>query len=109
MNNMAEISIGLESTVIERVKFILHSHPEVERAIIYGSRAKGNFKPFSDIDITLMGSNLNLTVQQKIENQLDDLLLPYKFDLSIFDQINNEDLISHINRVGIELYNSSNR
>jgi predicted nucleotidyltransferase len=100
----ATLKIGIEPEVIKRVRSVLKSHPEVTRAVLFGSRAKGNFKPFSDIDITLMGDGLTLTIQQKIENEIDDLLLPYKFDLSIFHQIKNQDLVDHINRVGKILY-----
>jgi len=95
-----EINTGLKIFEIEKIHSILKLHPEVEEAIIYGSRAKGNFKPYSDIDLTLIGSNLTLTIQQKIENELDDLLLPYKFDFSIYDHIHNQDLKNHIDRVG---------
>jgi predicted nucleotidyltransferase len=75
--------------------------------VIYGSRAKGTFKPASDIDLTLLGEKLNLTIQYKIENDLDDLMLPYLFDISIFNQISNTDLVEHINRVGIVFFERS--
>ena len=64
----------------------------------------GNYKPGSDIDITIKGENLNLDVINKIDLVLDDLLLPYTFDISIFTQINNPSLVDHINRVGIVFY-----
>ncbi|GHT35016.1 hypothetical protein AGMMS49574_23530 [Bacteroidia bacterium] len=95
---------GLKETDIEQIREVLASYSEVEQAILYGSRAKGNFKPASDIDLTLKGNLLNLTIQYKIENDLDDLLLPYKMDISIFHQISNPDLVDHINRVGQVLY-----
>lgn len=101
---MSNLNIGLEAQTIEKVRALLSLHPEVKRAILYGSRAKGNFKPFSDVDLTLVGPDLNLTIQQKIENELDDLLLPYKFDLSIYHHIQNEELIDHIARVGKDFY-----
>ncbi len=47
---------------------------------------------------------MNLSTLLKIENELDDLLLPYKIDLSIFHKIEDLDLIEHINRVGIVFY-----
>jgi len=71
---------------------------------LYGSRAKGNFKNGSDIDLTLKGDNISLTVLNSIVNQIDDLLLPYSFDLSIFNKITNPDLIEHISRVGLVFY-----
>jgi predicted nucleotidyltransferase len=72
---------------------------EIEGAVLYGSRAKGNFKPGSDIDMVLKGLELNLKLLNKISIDLDDLLLPYTFDLSLYHQINNPDLIDHIKRV----------
>jgi len=95
---------GLKDAHIELIRSVFRRHPSVESAIIYGSRAKGNFKNGSDIDLTLQGSILDLTILMKIEDELDDLLLPYKIDLSIFEKIENPDLVDHINRVGIEFY-----
>ena len=85
---------------MERIQTVLKNHQFVEQVIIYGSRAKGNYKPYSDIDITLVGPNIDLTLQNKIENDLDDLLLPYKFDVSVYYKILNKDLVDHINRIG---------
>lgn len=67
--------------------------------MIYGSRAKGNFLYNSDIDLSLLGA-ISYNDLLKIEMQLDDLLLPYKIDLSVFEKIENEDLKEHIRRVG---------
>jgi len=83
---------------------LLLPYPEVEQVILYGSRAKSTYKTDSDIDLTLKGSDLNLTVINNISNEIDDLLLPYSFDISIFSQISNATLVDHINRVGIVSY-----
>ena len=77
---------GLKDETIVNIQNVFSSFPEVERAILYGSRAKGNFKQSSDIDITIVGSDLNLNVLNQIEWQLDDLLLPYTFD-TIFNVV----------------------
>ena len=77
---------------------------EVEKAMLYGSRAKGTYRPGSDIDLTLMGPGLNLKTLFRIETELDDLLLPYKIDLSIFDHIDNPGLVDHIRRMGKVFY-----
>jgi predicted nucleotidyltransferase len=82
----------------------LEQFPAVEKAVIYGSRAKGNFKPSSDIDIALKGNGLNLRLLSRIILKLDDLLLPYKFDLSIYNHIANAELLAHIDRVGQTLW-----
>jgi type I restriction enzyme S subunit len=91
---------GLKKETIEAIRKVLARYSEVEKAILYGSRAKGNYRPGSDIDLTLIGEKLNLSTLQKIENELDDLLLPYKIDLSLHKQIQNKDLLEHIERVG---------
>lgn len=78
---------------------------EVQKAILYGSRALGRYRPGSDIDLTLVGP-LDLQTLNRISLALDDLLLPYVIDLSIFSQIDNDRLREHIERVGVEFYSS---
>lgn len=104
-NNM---KYGLKKKNIEKIKNIFAKHKEIESVILYGSRAKGNYRPGSDVDLTLRGENINLSLLNKISIDLDDLLLPYTFDLSIFDHITNSDLLEHIERVGLVFYEKSN-
>lgn len=95
---------GLEEKVIEKINFVFASFPKIHKVIIYGSRAKGNYREGSDIDLTLIGEGLDLSVLNAVDTKLDDLLLPYLFDISIFEQITNSDLVNHINRVGKLMY-----
>lgn len=92
---------GLSDKAVESIRNVLSSFPKVDKAILYGSRAMGNFHPGSDIDLTIMGNDLTLTDLNSISLKLDDLLLPYTFDISIFHYISNNNLIDHINRVGV--------
>ena len=102
MNNPQ--SFGLPDTTIFSLQGVLEKHPEVEAAILYGSRALGTFRMNSDIDLTLLGNKLTLSQLFLIESQIDDLLLPYKVDLSIKHQIDNPQLLDHIDRVGVIFY-----
>jgi predicted nucleotidyltransferase len=95
---------GLKEQHINAINSVFLIYPQIKKAILYGSRAKGNYRNGSDIDITLIGDDLDLTILFKIETKLDDLLLPYKIDLSIFHQIENTDLIEHIQRVGKDFF-----
>lgn len=95
---------GLSEDTLARIHEVLAAHPEVEKAMLYGSRAKGNFRAGSDIDLCLIGAALSLTQQLQIESELDDLLLPYKIDLSRFHALDNPALIDHIRRVGVVFY-----
>jgi predicted nucleotidyltransferase len=72
--------------------------------VIYGSRAKGNFRPGSDIDLTIKGDDIPFNQFMRLENQLDDLMLPYTIDLSQYRQIDNPELLAHIDWVGVVVY-----
>jgi predicted nucleotidyltransferase len=98
---------GLTAVMLDKIKAVFIKYSQVDSVIIYGSRAMGNYKPYSDIDLTLIGTGINLSLLTKIEFDLDDLLLPYKFDISIFNKITNTDLIIHIQQQGKEIYKKS--
>ncbi len=74
----------------------------VESVILYGSRTMGTYREGSDIDLSIRGKALDIMALNAISNELDDLLLPYKFDLSLYHYLQNQDIIDHIARVGIE-------
>jgi predicted nucleotidyltransferase len=95
---------GLTESVIKKIHSVLEKYPQVEEAVIYGSRAKGNFKKGSDIDLTLQGDNLEMQVLLRILNDLDNLYLPYNIDLSIYSNIKDPDVLAHIERVGKQFY-----
>jgi len=96
---------GLKDGAINAIISVLATFTEVDSAVIYGSRAKGNFKPQSDIDLTLKGDRITHTILNKIRWALDDLLLPVTFDVSIHSNIQNDELLDHIKRVGKLFYN----
>jgi len=96
---------GLEEDTINKINGVFRQYENIEEVIVYGSRAKGNFKTGSDIDLTIKSKMVTLTELLQVENRLDDLLLPYKIDLSLFHQITNEALVEHIERVGKVFYN----
>jgi predicted nucleotidyltransferase len=97
---------GLLPEQWRRIHAVFSDYPEIERVVLYGSRAKGTFRPGSDIDLALNGPALNMKIMNKLATQLDDLLLPYEFDLCEFDHIDNQDLIDHIRRVGKDVYHN---
>ena len=98
------MEFGLKDNEIKALRETLASIPEVEEAIIYGSRARGKNKVSSDIDITLKGSNLTYLQLALLDAKIDDLYLPYFVDLSLFSMLRNADLIESIEREGKVLY-----
>ena len=95
---------GLKGSTLKRIIDIFANYSKIEKVLLYGSRAKGNYKEGSDIDLALIGEEISIRDLNRILLELDELYLPYSFDLVIFDRIENNDLIDHINRVGIIIY-----
>jgi predicted nucleotidyltransferase len=96
---------GLSEKDIAKIQAVLRRYPQVKKAILYGSRAKGTYKPGSDIDLTLVGGDdLDLSVLSHIMEEIDDLLLPYMFDLSLLSRISDPEVLGHIRRVGVVFY-----
>ncbi|NOY72309.1 MAG: HsdR family type I site-specific deoxyribonuclease [Gammaproteobacteria bacterium] len=96
---------GLTADVIEKIRGAFAVFDAIDSVILYGSRAKGNYRPGSDIDLTLItdGSETERLLFDVV-GAIDDLDLIYHFDISLFSEINNDDLIEHIHRVGIVFY-----
>lgn len=95
---------GLTDMEWNKLLGIFASNERIKQAILYGSRAKGTYKPFSDVDITLVGDDLSRRDLNRLLLAVDDLLLPYRFDLSIFHSLKNEALVEHIRRRGVIIY-----
>lgn len=100
------MNFGLKDSTIDKINSVFAGYPEIERVVIYGSRAKGNFRSGSDIDLTIVGDVTHVQ-RLRIEQALDDLLLPYKIDLSLLREIDNRQLLDHIDRVGHVFYQRS--
>lgn len=95
---------GLKESTIDKIISVFVKYAKIEKILLYGSRARGNYRNGSDIDLTLIGKYLNYSQLGSIESDIDDLFLPYSFDISIFKDIDNPDLVDHINRIGVVIY-----
>ena len=95
---------GLSNRTLQKIQSVLSHYPQVERAILYGSRATETYRNGSDIDLTLYGDALTHNILSRIDTELDDLLLPYTIDLSIFHQIDNPVMVEQIQRIGVNFY-----
>lgn len=95
---------GLSSNNINKINSVFQQYPEIDEVLIFGSRAKGNFRDNSDIDLAIKSKNISLSILQQIEIKLEELYIPNYFDLVIYEKIENQELIEHINRVGKKIY-----
>jgi predicted nucleotidyltransferase len=94
---------GLPDKTIAMINEIFSRYPGIEKVVIYGSRARGDHKNGSDIDLTIHG-DISIDDKLRISGLIYDLPIPYTCDLSIFKDIKNENLVEHIERVGQVFY-----
>jgi predicted nucleotidyltransferase len=97
-------AFGLPDKTLAIIRRILADYPAVEKAILYGSRAKGNYRKGSDIDLILIGDTLDHRILSEIAGRLEESPIPYQVDLSLREQIDNPSLLEHIKRVGQVFY-----
>lgn len=96
---------GIDKSIIEDIVNIIKKYKEITRAVIFGSRARGDYKKASDIDIALFGDNLTNTINTKIFFEIDELYMPYKVDLINFNTLGKENKIrENILKEGVEIY-----
>ncbi|WP_341835150.1 nucleotidyltransferase domain-containing protein [Chitinophaga pollutisoli] len=95
---------GLSMTATHKLFASFVSIPEIDEAILYGSRAMGNFHPGSDIDIALKGALLDKSKLREIESKLEAMMLPFFIDVSIYHMIRSQELLQHIDEEGKTLY-----
>ena len=96
---------GLSDTALETLYDFFEKYSGIEKVILYGSRATGNYREGSDIDITLITDDkFSFRDLTYLESELDESSLPYLFDISILSKLKNANLVDHINRTGKVLY-----
>ncbi|QQK74235.1 nucleotidyltransferase domain-containing protein [Salicibibacter cibarius] len=96
---------GLIDRDLFYIQKALEKYPEIEKGIIYGSRALGNYKRGSDVDLAIVGEPVSHRTMVGLNDDLNEVYpLPYMFDLVHYDELSNEDLKNHIDQYGKELY-----
>ena len=93
---------GLPAKTYELIKNYLSSVKEIDNVKVFGSRAKGNYKPYSDIDLVLYGTNLTEQLVLHIKSELEELPTPYKFDVVDYKTLDNDKLKENIDLDAVE-------
>lgn len=94
---------GLSDHQLDLMAAVFRRFPLIHEVVLYGSRSKGTYRPESDIDLALMGVDDPLQAQA-VADELDELPLPYRFDVTAYGAIQHAPLREHIERVGVVLY-----
>ena len=102
------MNYGLKQRDIDYLITALKQFTEIEKAIIFGSRAKGNYKPASDLDIVVKGEKIaDNTILKLLDLLEEELPLPYFIDVLHYEKINNKELKEHIDRMGKVFYSKA--
>lgn len=100
MIQIDSIGFGLTQKQFQLIEDAISSFSDIEKVIIFGSRVTGKFRASSDIDLAVFGKNLNGTLINRLASALDDLPLPFMFDVLNYDTIQNRNLKDKINSQG---------
>lgn len=99
------MNFGLRESDLEYIVNVIRGFDEIEKAYIFGSRAKGNYKPGSDIDIAIYGENINSDILSKLNSILEEKSpMPYFFDIVDYSHLKHKELKEHIDRVGKAIF-----
>ncbi|KJS21207.1 MAG: DNA polymerase III subunit beta [Clostridiaceae bacterium BRH_c20a] len=101
------MKFGLSEVDLDYILMVIRKFPEIEKAVIFGSRAKGSNKPGSDVDIAIYGDNITFNTVSALHARLEEEgPLPYLFDVVDFTHLGHKELKEHINRVGEVIYSA---
>lgn len=95
------MEFGLREEDLSYIVDAMQQIEEIDKAVIFGSRAKGNYKPGSDVDIAVFGENVTFSTLSKLHATLEDSSpMPYFFDIIDYTHTEHKELKEHIERVG---------
>lgn len=102
------MSYGLRDSDLDCIVAALRKHPEIEKAILFGSRAKGTFKPGSDVDIAIAGDEITFSTIAHLHAELEgESPMPYFFDILDYSHVKNQEIRENVDRAGILIYDRS--
>ena len=104
MINNNRNKFGLTERDMKTIQEILIKYPEVREVRLFGSRAKGNYKPGSDIDMAVINEGVSSKTISDLSSEFEESSLPYMVDVVNFPTLRHKEFMEHINNAGIEFY-----
>ncbi len=99
---------GLSESDLNQIVRSIQQFPEIQEAFIYGSRAMGNHKNGSDVDLAIKGEHINFRVLSRLNAALnEETSLPYHFDVTDLTHLDNLALKEHIANFGKNIFQRS--
>lgn len=101
------MKFGLSDTVIRELQDVFRRYANIEKVLIFGSRSKGNYRAGSDIDLAVIGKDIDYNQLLSILCEIDDLELLYSVDLLDYQKKKGTPIGDHIDRVGQIFYEAA--
>lgn len=94
------MKFGLSDNAYNEIKKVINNNKDYSFKL-FGSRARGNYKKTSDIDIAIF-ENVSNEDEYKIRNDFDELDIIYKIDLVFVDKKIKKELLNSILKDGVD-------
>jgi predicted nucleotidyltransferase len=101
------MKFGLSDTVIQELQDVFRRYSNIQKVLIFGSRSKGNFRPGSDIDLAIIGKDIDYRLLLDVQCDIEDLELLYSIDLLDYQKKKGTPIGDHIDRVGQVFYEAA--
>jgi predicted nucleotidyltransferase len=101
------MKFGLSDTVIQELQDVFRRYSNIKKVLIFGSRSKGNFRPGSDIDLAIIGKDIDYRLLLDVQCDIEDLELLYSIDLLDYQKKKGTPIGDHIDRVGQVFYEAA--
>ncbi|MCX7998542.1 MAG: nucleotidyltransferase domain-containing protein [Leptospiraceae bacterium] len=96
---------GLKQEQLQEIVEFLSRYPQIEKAILFGSRALGTYKPSSDVDIAIFGEQADWKLASQLKLDIEEeTYLPYFFDIVSYNSIQEKNLKEEIDKKGVSIY-----
>ena len=105
MNILTAMHYGLTEAQLQTIIAYLSCYPEIEEAVLFGSRALGSYKKASDVDIAIKGPQVTIFTAAALKSKLEDeTVIPYFFDIVPYPKVTHPEFLQHIDSYGISIY-----
>ena len=101
------MKFGLSDTVIKELQDVFRRHTNIVKVLVFGSRSKGTYREGSDIDLALIGKDIDYNQILSILCEIEDLGFLYSIDLLVYQKKVGAPIGDHIDRVGQVFYEAA--
>lgn len=95
---------GISQRFIYQLREYCRTNNDIDRVVLFGSRARGDYRTTSDIDLAVFANNCSHSQQNLIEHDISNMLTPLKIDVVFMNRLTKDNLLSNIKKDGVVIY-----